>query len=152
MRMREEINLYKGRCTNLQRDIELSSTAVNKLASDTGSMGEQLALYKNRIQQLEDDLARVTEEKTDHLFDIRRLTSEKERLETDFKALQLESVKNQGNSQTSGATINRLQSQLAGQKNDFELMMTQKSEFERVIKAQKEEILEAEKKATDYYN
>ena len=40
MRMREEINLYKGRCTNLQRDIELSSTAVNKLASDTGSMGE----------------------------------------------------------------------------------------------------------------
>jgi len=63
--MKEEINLYKGRCANLQRDIELSSSAVNKLSNDSGSMGEQLGLYKNRIQQLEDDLARTREEKTD---------------------------------------------------------------------------------------
>jgi hypothetical protein len=38
--MREEINLYKGRCSNLQRDIELHSNAVNKLSTDHGSMGE----------------------------------------------------------------------------------------------------------------
>ena len=48
--MKEEINLYKGRCANLQRDIDLSSSAVNKLANDSGSMGEQLGLYKNRVQ------------------------------------------------------------------------------------------------------
>jgi hypothetical protein len=41
---------------------------------------------------------------------------------------------------------------LQGQKNDFELMMVQKNEFEKVIKAQKTEILEAEKKSQDYYN
>jgi hypothetical protein len=40
LRMREEINLYKGRCSNLQRDIELHSNAVNKLSTDHGSMGE----------------------------------------------------------------------------------------------------------------
>jgi len=33
-RLREEINLYKGRCANLQRDIELSSVCVNKLNND----------------------------------------------------------------------------------------------------------------------
>lgn len=39
-----------------------------------------------------------------------------------------------------------------GAKNDLELMMGQKAELEKVIKSQKNEILEAEKKAQDYYN
>ena len=42
--LREETNLYKGRCTNLQRDIEMHSTAVNKLSTDQGSMGDQMNL------------------------------------------------------------------------------------------------------------
>ena len=37
---REETNLYKGRCTNLQRDIELHTSAVNKMSTDQGSMGD----------------------------------------------------------------------------------------------------------------
>lgn len=48
--LRNESNLYKGRCTNLQRDIELHTSAVNKLSTDQGSMGDQINLYKNRIQ------------------------------------------------------------------------------------------------------
>lgn len=39
-----------------------------------------------------------------------------------------------------------------GAKSDLELMMIQKGELEKVIKSQKNEILEAEKKAQDYYN
>jgi len=30
----EEINLYKGRCANLKRDIDLHSNAVSKLSND----------------------------------------------------------------------------------------------------------------------
>lgn len=85
--MREEINLYKGRCSNLQRDIELHSNAVNQLSSDHGSMGEQMALYKNRISQLEDELTRTKEERTDQLYDIRRLNAEKTNLEETMKKL-----------------------------------------------------------------
>ena len=43
-------------------------------------MGEQLSHYKNRISSLEEELTKVTEEKTDRLFDVKRLTQEKERL------------------------------------------------------------------------
>jgi hypothetical protein len=39
-RLSEEVNLFKGRCANLQRDIQLSSSAMNKLSSDTGGLGE----------------------------------------------------------------------------------------------------------------
>ena len=31
-RLSEEVNLFKGRCANLQRDIQLSSSAMNKQA------------------------------------------------------------------------------------------------------------------------
>ena len=45
-RLSEEVNLFKGRCANLQRDIQLSSSAMNKLSNDTGGLGEQIDLYK----------------------------------------------------------------------------------------------------------
>ena len=122
-KLREEINLYKGRCSNLQRDIELQGSAMNKLSNDSGGLGEQLNLYKDRISQLEDELSRTKEEKTDQVYEIRRLTGEKEKLEDKFKTLQSETIKNQGESQTSGATINRHQAQMSGTKNDLELMM-----------------------------
>ena len=108
-------------------------------------------LQKNRVYELEEELARTREERTDQTFEIRRLTNDKEKLEEKVKEVQAESVKNQGSSQTSSATIARLQSQLQGQKNDYELMMNQKAELEKVIKAQKNEILDAEKKSQDYY-
>ena len=62
--LREETNLYKGRCTNLQRDIELHTSAVNKLSTDQGNMGDQISLYKNRIQQMEDEQQRTIHEKS----------------------------------------------------------------------------------------
>lgn len=48
-RLGEEINLLKGRCANLQRDRDLASTAMDKLSSDQGGLGQQLEMYKNRV-------------------------------------------------------------------------------------------------------
>ena len=112
LRLREEINLYKGRCANLQRDVAMTSNAMSKFSSEHGGFEEQLALQKNRVTELEEELARTREERTDQTYEIRRLTNDKEKLEEKVKEVQVESVKNQGSSQTSSATITRLQSQL----------------------------------------
>lgn len=73
-----------------------------------------MALYKNRVSQLEEELARVNEERTDYIFDVKRLSAEKEKLERELQKVQTESVRAQGDSQSSGATVGRLQAQLAG--------------------------------------
>jgi len=73
-----------------------------------------VALYKNRVSQLEEELARVNEERTDYIFDVKRLSTEKEKLERELQKVQTESVRAQGDSQSSGATVGRLQAQLAG--------------------------------------
>ena len=80
--LREETNLYKGRCTNLQRDIELHTSAVNKLSTDQGSMGDQINLYKNRITQMEEEQQRTIHEKSNLVFEVKKLTTEKEALTT----------------------------------------------------------------------
>lgn len=33
-KLKEELNIYKGRCQNLLRDIEIHTGAVNKLSND----------------------------------------------------------------------------------------------------------------------
>jgi predicted nucleic acid-binding Zn-ribbon protein len=55
---------------------------------DSGSLNSQLNMYKQRIQQLEDELQSVHEAKTSLTFDIRRVTTEKEKIEKSFKDLQ----------------------------------------------------------------
>ena len=72
---------------------------------------------------MEEELTKKTEENTDQIYEIRRLTHDKEKLEQNLQNVQKESIKNQGDSQTSGATIARLQAQLNGQKNDVELFI-----------------------------
>ena len=78
--MTEQLNLYKGRCANLQRDVQIGSSTMERLNSDQGSMAGQIAHYKGRIQELEDKLASVHEEKTEVGFENRRLTQECEQL------------------------------------------------------------------------
>jgi len=84
-RLMEELNLYKGRLQNMQRDIQMSSQAMDKLNNDQGSMGEEICHYRGRIQELEGDLQQVHQQKTDQHFEIRTLTTEKERLEHKIK-------------------------------------------------------------------
>ena len=40
-RLKEECNQYKGRCTNLQRDIQVSQSYMQKMSTDTNSANEQ---------------------------------------------------------------------------------------------------------------
>ena len=72
--------MYKGRCQSLLRDIEMHSGAVNKLSTDAGSMGEQLGVYRTRISELEEELAKERSNGTDLTFEVKRLTTEKDRL------------------------------------------------------------------------
>lgn len=53
-----------------------------------------MALYKNRITMLEEELANTKEERTDQLYDIRRLTAEKTNLEEQIKKIKFENIKN----------------------------------------------------------
>lgn len=57
--------MYKGRCQNLQRDIEMSSTAMEKLHTNKEGIDVQLNHYKQRVTQLEEENVKLTEEKTD---------------------------------------------------------------------------------------
>lgn len=43
-----------------------------------------MGLLKNRVTGLEEELARVREEKTDQVFEIRKLTQEKEKLSAEI--------------------------------------------------------------------
>ncbi len=81
---------------------------MNKLSNDTGGLGEQLNMYKDRVSQLEEELQKTREEKSEQSFEIKRLSVAKDKLEEKMQNLQAETIKNQGSTQTSGATIGRL--------------------------------------------
>lgn len=65
---------------------------MNKLSDDSGSMGTQMGLLKNRVSGLEEELSRVREEKTDQVFEIRKLTQEKERLTAEIQKVNTQNV------------------------------------------------------------
>jgi hypothetical protein len=54
---------------------------MDRLNSDQGSMSGQMSHYKNRIQELENQLQQVHEEKTEQGFENRRLTQENEQIQ-----------------------------------------------------------------------
>lgn len=64
-KLSEELNLYKGRCANLQRDMDMSANMLTKLNMDSGSFEEQVHSYKNRVQQLEDQILEVQRDKNE---------------------------------------------------------------------------------------
>ena len=51
-----------------------------------------MSLLKNRVSGLEEELSRVREEKTDQVFEIRKLTQEKERLAAEIQKVKTENV------------------------------------------------------------
>jgi chromosome segregation ATPase len=151
-RLCEEVNMYKGRCANLQRDMEFSSTTMDKLNTNKDGLDVQLNHYKHRVAQLEEENVKLTEEKTDQLYEIRRLTNDVEKTQKNYEQLQRESMKSQGDQHVSNATTTRLQTQLNQTQKDLDLMNNQKIELENIIKKQKEDIIEAQNKSTEYYN
>lgn len=72
-RLKEETNTYKGRCSNLQRDVQVSQSYLQKVSDDSNSQSEQFNYMKDRVRNLEGDLERALREKTDAACEVRRL-------------------------------------------------------------------------------
>ena len=60
-------------------------------------------------------------------------------------------MKAEGDSHSSSATVQRLQSQLNGKQNDIELLLSQKQALEKEVKVAKDEIVNVEKRSNDMY-
>lgn len=80
-RLKEETNMYKGRCANLQRDVQVSQSYLQKVSSDNTSQNDQFNYMKERVKNLEGDLERAIREKTDAACEVRRLTQANEQIE-----------------------------------------------------------------------
>ena len=150
-RLSEELNTQKGRNANLQRDLQVSTAFIQQTHSQTTQQSEHSTFLKERVRTLESDLEHALCEKTDAACEVRRLTTAVESMEREMKEMKVQSMATRGDSQTAGATVQRLQGQLHGKQNDVELLMRAKEELEKVVKLCKGETLEAEKKAAEYY-
>ena len=63
---------------------------------------------KDRVKNLEVDLERAIREKTDAQYEIKRLETQVQTMEKQMQAIKMDQMKAQGDSQSSGATVNRL--------------------------------------------
>lgn len=84
-RAREEINMYKGKCAGLARDVEHSQAFLQKASSASASHSEQHDYLKERVRALEGDLDTAVREKTDQAYEARRLQQQVEALERQLK-------------------------------------------------------------------
>ena len=132
-RVKEECNQYRGKCSNLQRDIQVSQSYLQKMSTDTNSVNEQQSYLKDRVRNLEGDLERALREKTDAVCEVRRLTTAKEQLEKQLSDLKITQMQAKGDSQTVGATAHRLQATLQGKQQDIDLLMRSKEELEKLV-------------------
>lgn len=72
--LREELNLYKGKCASLSRDLELSQSYLAKVqGSEALSTNEQFNYLKERVRALELDLETAIRAKTDANYEAKRL-------------------------------------------------------------------------------
>ena len=54
--LREEIGMYKGRCTNLARDVEMHYNEMHKLNDNTNHNSQQNKILNERVSGLEHDV------------------------------------------------------------------------------------------------
>ena len=54
--LREEISIYKGRVSNLSRDVEMHYNEMHKLNNDSAGAGQQVRILQDRTQSLELDV------------------------------------------------------------------------------------------------
>ena len=94
---------------NLTRDVELSQSYLTKVNSEANVQGEQFNYMKDRVHNLESDLERAIKEKTDSSFEVKRLEGQIQILNKQLEQMRVESIRNEGDNQTSSATVQRLQ-------------------------------------------
>lgn len=96
--LKEELNMYKGKCTTLTRDVELSQSYLSKINTDNVTSNEQFNYLKDRVRVLELDLEQAIRAKTDANYEVKRLQNNIEQLEKAIHESKLQSMKAQGDS------------------------------------------------------
>ena len=81
----------------------------------------------------------------------RRLSHQNEVLEKELIGFRTKQLKAEGDSHSSSATVQRLQAQLNGKINDCNLLVTAKTEMERLLKESREEVVRLEKSRDEVY-
>ena len=72
-RTTEDLNMYKGKCANLSRDMEMTQKYMSKVSEENSASTDQFRIFKDRIRLLETDLENAIREKTDALYECKRL-------------------------------------------------------------------------------
>ena len=65
--------MVKGKCANLQRDVQVSQGYLQKVAEDKTAQGDSMSFMKDRVRNLEGDLEIALREKTDAVCEVKRL-------------------------------------------------------------------------------
>ena len=81
----------------------------------------------------------------------RRVSHQAEILEKELIGFRTKQLKAEGDSHSSSATVQRLQSQLNGKMNDCNLLIVAKNEMERLLRESQEEVIKLEKSRDDVY-
>ena len=128
--LNEELGVFKGRCTNMARDLEMHYNEMNKLNSDSNHSARQMQIYHERVQSLEKDIETMRMQRNEAQENVRQLCQQTEILEKELITFRTKSLKAEGDSQSSSATVSRLQAQLNGKDNELRLIMQAKQELE----------------------
>ena len=63
--LQEECAVYKGRCTNLTRDVELHYNQLHKVSSENSGSSEQIKILADRASQVQDDLENMRSQRNE---------------------------------------------------------------------------------------
>ena len=108
--LREEIGMYKGRCTNLARDVEMHYNEMHKLNDNTNHHAAQNKILNERVGSLEKDVEEMRMARNTAQEEARRLSQANEVIEKELILYRTKQIKAEGDSHSSNATVSRLQS------------------------------------------
>ena len=148
---REEISIYKGKCTNLAREVEMHYNQMNKFNNDQSTAGQQVQILQDRAQSLELDVETMRQQRNEAQEESRRVSHQNEILEKELIGYRTKQLKAEGDTHSSSATIQRLQSQLNGKMNDCNLLVTAKTEMERLYQESQQKVIQLEKSRDEVY-
>ena len=76
--------MYKGRCTNLARDVEMHYNEMHKLNDNTNHHSQQNKILNERVGSLEHDIEEMRISRNNAQEEVRRLAQSNETLEKEL--------------------------------------------------------------------
>ena len=103
--LREEVSVYKGRCTNLARDVEMHYNEMHRLNNDQSSAGQQVRILQERSAGLEQDVEQMRLQRNEAQEEARKVAHHNEILERELIGFKTKQLKAEGDNTSSSATI-----------------------------------------------